>query len=78
VVIESFKGKLKKGEAFTYFHGAEAGIKREYFSGEKIVFLLAERGHYAVLENSTLPPNPDRIRKLRTIKRSSSRKRSKV
>jgi len=79
VVIEPFKGKFKKGDVFTYFHGAEAGFKREYFSGEKIVFLLAERGqdgmvHYAVLENSTLPPNPDRIRKLRLI-RKSSRKR---
>jgi len=82
VVLESFKGKFKKGDEFTYFHGAEAGFKREYFSGEKIVFLLAERGedqtiHYAVLENSTLPPNADRIRKLRQIKKSSSRKRSK-
>ena len=79
VVIEPFKGKLKKGVVFTYFHGAEAGFKREYFSGEKIIFLLAERGedrtiHYAVLENSTLPPNSDRIKKLRRIKKSSTRK----
>ena len=72
-VIESFKGKFKKGDVFTYFHGAEAGFKKEYFSGEKIVFLLADRGHYTVLENSTLPPNPDRIRKLRLIKKRSSR-----
>jgi len=72
-VIESFKGKFKKGDVFTYFHGAEAGFKKEYFSGEKIVFLLAERGHYAVLENSTLPPNANRIRKLRLIKKRSSR-----
>jgi len=76
VVIEPFKGKFKKGDVFTYFHGAEAGFKREYFSGEKIVFLLAERGqdrtiHYAVLENSTLPPNADRIKKLRLIRKSS-------
>jgi hypothetical protein len=77
VVIESFKGKFKKGDVFTYFHGAEAGFKKEYFSGEKIVFLLAESGHYVVLENSTLPSNPDRIKKLRLIKGSSSRKRSK-
>ena len=75
VVIEPFKGKFKKGDVFTYFHGAEAGFKREYFSGEKIVFLLAEDGHYAVLENSTLPPNADRLKKLRLIKKSSSRKR---
>jgi hypothetical protein len=74
-VIESFKGKFKKGDVITYFHGAEAGIKREYFIGEKIVFLLAERGHYAVLENSTLPPNADRIKKLRVIKRSSSKRK---
>jgi hypothetical protein len=75
VVIEAFKGKFKKGEEFTYFHGAEAGFKREYFTGEKIVFLLAERGedgaiHYAVLENSTLPANADRIHKLRSIRKS--------
>ena len=74
-VIEPFKGKFKKGDVFTYFHGAEAGFKKEYFSGEKIVFLLADRGHYAVLENSTLPPNPNRIKKLRLIKRSSKRSR---
>ena len=78
VVIESFKGKLKKGDEFTYFHGAEAGFKREYFSGEKIVFLLAERGqdrtiHYAVLENSTVPPNLDRSKKLRLSKKRSKR-----
>ena len=80
-VIESFKGKFKKGDVFTYFHGAEAGFKREYFSGEKIVFLLAERGadgtmHYEVLENSTLPPNVDRIHKLRSIKKSSLKRKS--
>lgn len=77
VVIESFKGKFKKGDQFTYFHGAEAGIKKEFFSGEKIVFLLAEHGRYSVLENSTLPPNDDRIRKLRTIKKESATKRHK-
>src|ERR1043165_1703440 len=78
-VIESFKGKFKKGDEFTYFHGAEAGFKREYFSGEKIVFLLEQRGedgtmHYAVLENSTLPPNVDRIHKLRVIRQSSGKR----
>lgn len=42
-VLESFKGKFKKGDVFQYVHGAEAGFKQEYFTGEKIVFLLAER-----------------------------------
>ena len=74
-VIEPFKGKFKKGDVIDYVHGAEAGFKKEYFTGEKIVFLLAERDrdrklHYVVLENSTLSATPDRIRKLRLIKRS--------
>ena len=60
VVLESFKGKFRKGDIVEYFHGAEAGFKREYFTGEKIVFLLSEsdrerKHYYAVLENSTLP-----------------------
>src|ERR1700741_5423506 len=76
VVLESFKGRFKKGDVIEYFHGAEAGFKQEYFTGEKIVFLLAqtdrERKHYyAVLENSTLPYTKDRIAKLRQIRKSS-------
>src|SRR4051812_16533106 len=35
LVLESFKGKLKKGRVIEYFQGAEAGLKREYFDGEK-------------------------------------------
>ena len=83
VVLESFKGKLKKGDALEYLHGAEAGFKAEYFTGEKIVFLLAEKDkdrgpYYAVLENSTLPYTPGRVKKLRSIQKSylSKRKRS--
>jgi hypothetical protein len=75
VVIEPFKGRFRKGDAIEYFHGAEAGFKQEYFSGEKIVFLLAEsdeqrKHYYAVLENSTLPYTKDRVAKLRQIKKS--------
>jgi len=73
-VVEPFKGGFKKGDVIEYFHGAEAGIKPDYFTGEKLVFLLAERHehklNYSVLENSTLPYNEDRARKLRSIKRS--------
>jgi hypothetical protein len=72
-VIEAFKGKFKKGDALEYLHGAEAGFKKEYFTGEKIVFLLAERDkdrkiHYVVLENSTLPYTEHRVKKLRVIR----------
>ena len=81
VVLEPFKGKFKKGDVIEYFHGAEAGFKREYFTGEKIVFLLAERDRdrklrYAVLENSTLPYTKDRVRKLRLIRTSKRRRPS--
>jgi len=75
VVIEPFKGRFKKGDTIEYFHGAEAGFKQEYFTGEKIVFLLSEsdqqrKRYYAVLENSTLPYTKDRVAKLRQIKKS--------
>ena len=80
VVLEPFKGRLKKGDAIEYFHGAEAGFKREYFTGEKIIFLLAERDpdrklHYSVLENSTLGYTKDRIMKLRSIRKSFRQKK---
>ena len=77
-MLESFKGKFKKGDVIEYLHGAEAGFKREYFTGEKIVFLLAERDrerklYYAVLENSTLPYTKHSVTKLRSIRRSFAR-----
>ena len=80
VVVESFKGKFKQRDEIVYFHGAEAGFKPEYFTGEKIVFLLVQRDkdrkrYYAVLENSTLPYTRDRAGKLRAIRRSSASKR---
>ena len=73
-VLEPFKGKFKQGETFEYAHGAEAGFKKEYFTGEKIVFLLREYDkktktyRYSVLENSTLPASAATLKKLRMIK----------
>ena len=83
VVLEPFKGKFKKGDAIEYFHGAEAGFKQQYFTGEKIVFLLAERDEarklrYVVLENSTLPYTKDTVTKLRSIRRSYASKRQRT
>lgn len=82
-VLESFKGKFRKGDVIEYFHGAEAGLKKAHFTGEKIVFLLAEDDEekkgprYTVLENSTLSPTADRIRKLRVIKKTYARRSPK-
>lgn len=79
-VIEPFKGKFHKGEMIVYYQGAEAPSKKEFFTGDKIVFLLGEYDRekksirYSVLENSTLPAASDRIKKLRLIK-SATRKR---
>lgn len=80
VVLESFKGKFRKGDAIEFLHGAEAGFKREVFLGEKIVFLLAEsdperKRYYAVLENSTLPWTKDRVSKLRLIRKQYLRRK---
>jgi hypothetical protein len=80
-VLAAFKGRFRKGDVIEYFHGAEAGFTTKYFTGEKIVFLLAEYDkekrslRYSVLENSTLPPIPDRLRKLRIIRKWLIRKR---
>ena len=77
-VLEPFKGKFKKGDTIEYVHGAEAGFSPKYFTGEKIVFLLAERDRdrklkYVVLENSTLPYAEHSVKKLRLIKRRATR-----
>jgi len=82
VVLESFKGRFKKGDAIEFFHGAEAGFKQEWFLGEKLVFLLYEpdrdrERHYTVLENSTLPYTKDRVAKLRLIRKSYLSKRQR-
>ena len=75
-VIEPFKGKFRKGQTIEFYHGAEKGLGKELFLGEKIVFLkrnyaeIVKRWVLAVLENSTLPYTKDRIQKLRKIKRS--------
>ena len=80
-VLEPFKGKFRKGEVIEYFHGAEAPSKKEFFAGEKIVFLLAEYDKekkalkYSVLENSTLAPTPNRVKKLRLIRASEKNRR---
>ena len=81
-VIEPFKGPLRKGQELVFYHGAEAGFKKELFLGDKIVFLIRnfhekdKQWVYAVIENSTLPYNEDRVRKLTAIARSPKRRRA--
>ena len=79
-VIEPFKGKFRKGQTIEFYHGAEKGIRRELFLGDKIVFLRrnyvteVKRWVLAVRENSTLAYNEDRVQKLRKIKRSAKQR----
>jgi hypothetical protein len=80
-VVEPFKGKFRKGDKLIYYHGAEAGFRRDLFLGEKIVFLQRnyhekeKQWVYAAIENSTLPYNEGRVRKLRTIQHAAPTKR---
>ncbi len=81
-VIEPFKGKFRKGDAINFYHGAEKGFRREQFLGDKIVFLARnyvekeKRWVWGVLENSTLDYTAHRGRKLRTIRRSQTKRRT--
>jgi len=78
-VVESFKGKFRKGQTVEFYHGAEKGFRQELFLGDKLVFLQRnfvekeKRWVLAVLENSTLPYTADRVQKLRTIQGSKHR-----
>ena len=78
-VVQPFKGKFRKGATVVYYHGAEAGFRRELFLGEKIVFLQRhyhekeKQWVYAAMENSTLAYNEDRARKLRSIQRAAKK-----
>ncbi len=73
-VVETFKGKFRKGAEIEFYHGAEKGFRRELFLGDKIIFLernyveKEKRWVLAVLENSTLPYTESTARKLRKIR----------
>jgi len=79
-VVEAFKGKFRKGDPIDFYHGAEKGFRREQFLGDKIIFLernyveQEKRWVWAVLENSTLAYNADRVQKLRLIRRSQTKR----
>jgi len=83
-VVEPFKGRFRNAQTIVYYHGAEAGFKKELFLGEKIIFLQRNyhekqtRWVYAAIENSTLPYNDDRVRKLRIIQRWAQKTHAKV
>ncbi len=78
-VVEPFKGTFRQGDPIEFVLGAEAGLQKDRFLGDKIVFLQRnfleneKSWSYTVLENSTLPYSDDRVQKLRMIKRSTPR-----
>jgi len=82
-VVEPFKGKFRKGDPIDFYHGAEKGFRREQFLGDKIIFLernyveQEKRWVWAVLENSTLTYNTDRAQKLRIIRQSQRKRRTR-
>ena len=82
-VVEPFKGRFRKGQVIEYFHGAEVGLRSDFFTGDKLIFLLAgydgetKALRFSVLENSTLPRTESRVRKLRTIRNSYARRRAR-
>jgi hypothetical protein len=79
-VVEPFKGKIGRGDQIEYYHTAEAGLGKEWFTGEKIIFLQRhyyrpeKKWIYAALENSTLPYTKDRVEKLRLISTRTTEK----
>jgi hypothetical protein len=82
-VVEPFKGKFGRGEQIEYYQTAEAGLRKEWFSGEKIVFLLRhyyepeKKWIYVALENSTLPYTKDRAEKVRLISSHPTKRRKR-
>ncbi len=73
-ILESFKGRVKKGQSFTfYFHAEEGYDVKKLIDGEWIVFLEGKfpipsggKGWYE-LENSKLPPSKMLSKKLRRL-----------
>jgi hypothetical protein len=60
-VIEPFKGKFRQGNVIEYFHGAEAPSKKEFFTGEKIVFYspsMTKRSTHGDIQCSRTRPWP--------------------
>ncbi len=79
-IIESFKGKIKRGQQLEFYFNAEEGYDVNRILGERIVFLEGNyplppggKGWYE-LENSSLLPSQTNVAKMRKIK--NARKRS--
>lgn len=78
-IIESFKGKIKRGQQLVFYFRAEEGYDVNRFLGERIVFLEGKypipsggKGWYE-LENSRLAPSKTNIAKMRKIKNARKR-----
>ena len=78
-VIESFKGRVKRGRELKFYLHAEEGTDVNRFLGERIVFLEGEypvpaggKGWYE-LENSSLTPSKTNVARMRRIKGAGGR-----
>jgi hypothetical protein len=78
-IIESFKGKMKRGQPLEFYFHAEEGYDVNRFLGERIVFLEGKypvpaggKGWYE-LENSSLLPSETNVARMRRIKHARKR-----
>lgn len=82
-VIESFKGKLKRGQSFEFYISAEEDYNINKVLGERIVFLIGSantpnrKWGWFELENSNLPVSKKNLAKVRQIKYANKRLRRK-
>jgi hypothetical protein len=73
MVRESFKGKFRKGSPLVFYITADKGPAKDKLLGDKLVFLkrsfvaMERKWVNAAIENSTLPYNKVRARRLRSI-----------
>jgi len=80
-VQEVFKGKAKKGQLLEFYYAVENGYSRSIVGDDCIVFLQnnynekTKKKNLGEIENSRLPTNESRLKKLRKIKAERTKKR---
>jgi hypothetical protein len=81
-VVQSFKGKFKRGQSLEFFVRAENGFDHKCMLGDRIAFLtsFADRRNGPFQElpdgNSTVPYTPELLAKVNRVASSSRRRRT--